>query len=46
MKIYRNAEIELLAEARLQELSALLGKPLTPPIPIELLAEKILGLNF
>lgn len=46
MKFYRNAEVELLAENRLQELATLLGKPLTPPIPIELLAEKILGLNF
>jgi hypothetical protein len=46
VKFYRNQEIEDLAEARLAQLVEVLGAPLTPPIPIDLLAEKILGLNF
>jgi len=46
MKFYRNQEIEELAESRLHELEQLLGKPLAPPIPIDLVAEKVLGLRF
>jgi len=46
MKIYRNAEIERIASERLQVFSKSLGKPLTAPIPIELLAEKAMGLNL
>lgn len=46
MKFYRNQEIEELAEARLSELEKVLGKPLSPPIPIDILAENVLGLNF
>ncbi len=42
MKFYKNQEIEDLAESRLNEL----GHPLSPPIPINLLAEKVLGLDF
>jgi len=46
VKFYRNQEIEELAEERLAQLALLLGHPLSPPIPIETLAEKILGLDF
>jgi hypothetical protein len=43
---YRNQEIEDLAEKRLAELEQILGRSLAPPIPIEIIAEKILGLDF
>ncbi|HEV3255351.1 MAG TPA: hypothetical protein VG013_00595 [Gemmataceae bacterium] len=46
MRIYRNHLIEELAEERLAQLEKLLAKPLSPPIPIDLLAEKVLGLDF
>jgi len=46
MKIYRNAEVERIAEEKLHALATAIGQPLTPPIPIELLAEKVMGLNF
>jgi hypothetical protein len=46
LKFYRNHEIEEIAEARLRELEKELGKPLSPPIPIDILAEKVLGLDF
>jgi len=46
MKALRGEEIEALAEKRLAELETLMGKPLAPPIPIDLLAEKVLGLDF
>ena len=46
MKFYKNEEIEILAESRLVELEKILGKPLSPPIPIDTLAENILGLDF
>lgn len=46
MKFYQNTEIERIAEEKLVELSQILGKTLEPPIPIDLMAEKILGLNF
>ena len=46
MKFYRNTDVEARAEARLAELEQLLGRPLTPPVPIDLIAEKLLGLDF
>lgn len=45
-RIHRNDDIEKLAEQRLAELERYLGKPLTPPIPIDLLGEQILGLQL
>lgn len=46
MKFYRNQAIEDLAAERLCQLAQMLARPLTPPIPIDLLAEKVLGLDF
>ena len=46
MRLYRNESVELAAEARLVELERLLGRALAPPIPIDLLAEQVLDLNF
>ena len=46
MKFYRNQEIEDLAAKRLSQLARRLAHPLAPPIPIDLLAEQILGLDF
>ena len=46
MRILRNQEIEEIAQSRLAELERLLGRPLAPPIPIDLIAEKVLGLDF
>ena len=46
MKFYRNQEIEDLATERLSQLARILARPLTPPIPIDLLAEQVLGLDF
>lgn len=46
MRIIRNQEIEEIAHGRLAELQRVLGCPLSPPIPIDLIAEKILGLDF
>lgn len=46
MKFYRNQAVEDRAAQRLAELERLLGSPLTPPIPIDTLAEQILGLNI
>jgi hypothetical protein len=46
MKFYRNAEIESRAEQRIVELETLLGKPVEPPIPLELIAEHMLGLDI
>ena len=46
MKFYRNQEIEELAADRLAQLAGILGRQLTPPIPIDLLAEKVLKLDF
>jgi len=46
VKILRNQEIEEIAAARLAELERLLGRPLSPPIPIDLIAERVLGLDF
>lgn len=46
MKFYRNQQIEELAEDRLRELEKVLGWPISPPIPIDILAEKVLRLDF
>jgi hypothetical protein len=46
MKFYRNQDIEELAERRLAELARVLDRPLTPPVPIDRVAEKVLGLDF
>jgi len=46
VKFYRNQEIEKITKARLFQLEQLIGKPLTLPIPVDLLAEKVLELNF
>ena len=46
MRILRNQEIEEIAQSRLAELERLLGQPLAPPIPIDLIAEKVPGLDF
>jgi hypothetical protein len=46
MKVIRNQHIEDLAQRRLDELARELGRALTPPIPIDLIAESILGLDF
>lgn len=46
MKFYRNETIEEIAEQRLLEFEQVLGNPLSPPIPIDLLGEQILGLSF
>jgi hypothetical protein len=46
VRFYRNSEVEERAVQRLGELEQLLGRPLTPPIPIDLIAEKLLGLDF
>jgi len=46
MKFYRNAEIERIASEKLQAYALALGTPLVAPIPIELVAEKAMGLNL
>jgi len=46
VRIRRNQEIEEIAQSRLAELQRLLGRPLSPPIPIDLIAEQVLGLDF
>lgn len=46
MKIVKNTVIEELAQQRLIELRRVLGRPLSPPIPIDRLAESVLGLDF
>lgn len=46
MRIIRNLEIEHLAQARVAELEQALGRPVSPPIPIDLIAEKVLRLDF
>ena len=46
MRTPRINEIEDLARSRLVELQRILGKPLTLPIPIDHIAEKVLGLDF
>lgn len=46
MKFYRNADIENIAAAKLAEFSKMLGRPLTPPIPIDLMAGKLYNINI
>ena len=46
MRILRNQEIEEIAQSRLAEIQQRLGRPLSPPIPIDLIAEQVLGLDF
>lgn len=46
MRILPNQEIEQIAVSRLAELQQRLGRPLSPPIPIDLIAEQVLGLDF
>jgi hypothetical protein len=46
VRFYRNQEIEDLAAERLSQLAQILARPLAPPIPIDLLAEQVLGLDF
>jgi hypothetical protein len=46
MRIYRNQLIEDLAERRLRQFEQVRDRPLAPPIPIDLVAEKVLGLDF
>lgn len=46
MKFYRNADIERIAEEKLAALVQVLGRSLSPPTPIELMAEKVSGLNI
>ena len=46
MRILRNQEIEEIAAQRLAEFQRKSGRPLSPPIPIDLVAEKVLGLDF
>lgn len=46
MKFYRNREIEARAEARLAQLEASFGRPLTPPISLDHIAEHFLGIDF
>jgi hypothetical protein len=46
VRFYRNNDIEERAALRLSQLEQMLGRPLTPPIPIDRLAEDILELDF
>lgn len=46
MKILRNQEIEDIAAQRLAEFQRDSGRDLSPPSPIDLIAEKVLGLDF
>lgn len=46
MRFYRNEAVEWLAEARLAELERAMGTGVGPPVPIHLLAEQVLGLDF
>lgn len=46
MKFYRNDKIEEIAERRVAEFAAKLGRPLTPPIDIELFGDMVLGLSI
>lgn len=46
LRIYRNEHIERIAQDRLTELEVSTGKPLTPPVPIDLIAERVLGLQI
>lgn len=46
MKFLRNDAIEQRAEQRIAELEQLLGKSVEPPIPLEIIAEQLLGLDL
>lgn len=46
MKMYRNQTVEEIATKRFKELEQVLKAPVTPPVPIDILAEKVLGLDF
>jgi len=46
VKILRNQEIEEIASQRLAGFQRDSDRPLSPPIPIDLIAEKVLGLDF
>jgi len=46
VRFYRNAQIEEIAEKRVGEFAALLGRPLAPPIDIELFGDLVLGLSI
>lgn len=46
MRFYKNQEIEGITETRLLDLEKALGEPLSPPIPIDVIAERVLGLDF
>ena len=46
MKFWRNDAIEALAQERLQQLEKLLGRPVSAPVPIDRMAEGVLGLDF
>ena len=45
-RFYRNADIEDIADSRLLEMARAMGKPLTLPVPIDYLAEQVLGLDL
>ena len=46
MKILRNQEIDEIAAQRLAEFQRKTGCTLSPPVPIDLVAEQVLGLDF
>jgi hypothetical protein len=46
MKFYRNERIEEIAEQRLREFEGKMGRPLSPPIDIELFGDLVLGLSM
>ena len=46
MRFYRNEQIEVLARDRLADLEQAIGHSIIPPVPIDLLAEKVLRLDF
>jgi len=46
VKFYRNDAIEDRAGQRISEMEVILGKPLEPPISLDLIAEQILGLDI
>jgi hypothetical protein len=46
MKMYRNQTVEEIATRRITELEKVLKVSVTPPVPIDILAEKVLGLDF
>lgn len=46
MKFFRNQEVEQRAEYRIVQLENLLGRPVEPPISLDLIAEQFLDLNI